>query len=104
MNALATQPFDKYTAVPQEMKDSNSWLVYRLKRGKDGKMDKIPYDPATGKMANDPKLGASFEVACAAEIAGKYDGIGFYVEAPYLVIDIDACVDRATGRCCALRR
>lgn len=89
---------EKYAAVPDELKNSKSWLVYRLKPRADGKKkDKIPYNPINNQPTNDPKFGVSFEVACAAEIAGKYDGIGFYVEPPFLVVDLDNCVDPPTG-------
>lgn len=86
---------DKYAALPHEMKLAKSWLVYRLEPGINGKKNKIPYDPKTGRKANNPQLGVTFEVAVAAE--KDYDGIGFYVESPFLVVDIDGCVNQATG-------
>ena len=88
---------EKYASVPAELRASKSWLTFKFEPGKDGKKDKVPYDPTTGKKANNPALGVTFEVACAAEATGKYDGLGFYVEAPYIVIDIDGCVTPATG-------
>lgn len=92
---LPQLPADKYAAIPEELKQSQSWLVYRMEPGINGRKNKIPYDPATGKKANDPKLGVTFEQALVSE--KDYSGLGFYVEAPYLVIDIDGCVNRATG-------
>ena len=88
---------EKYASVPAELRASKSWLTFKFEPGKDGKKDKVPYDPTTGKKANNPALGVTFEIACAAEATGKYDGLGFYVEAPYIVIDIDGCVTPATG-------
>ena len=84
-------PSDKYASVPEELKRAKSWLVYRTEPRPDGGKNKIPYDPATGRKANNPELGVTYEQAKAAE--KDYTGLGFYVESPYLVIDIDGCVD-----------
>jgi putative DNA primase/helicase len=85
----------RYSALPDELKNSKSWLTFKFKPRADGKKDKVPYDPITGKPTNDPSRGVDFQTALAAE--SKYDGLGFYVEAPYIVIDIDNCVTPATG-------
>lgn len=84
-------PLDKYVSVPDELKRAKSWLVYRTEPRPDGSKNKIPYDPATRRKANNPELGVTYEQAKAAE--KDYTGLGFYVESPYLVIDIDGCVD-----------
>jgi putative DNA primase/helicase len=83
-------PLDKYDSVPAELKQAKSWLVYRMEPRSEGGKNKIPYDPSTGRKANNPELGVSFEFAKAAE--KDYSGLGFYVENPFLVIDIDSCV------------
>lgn len=83
---------DPYASIPAEMKAARSWLVYRFEPGEGGRKNKIPYDPKTGRKANNPKLGVTFEEAKAA--SKNFSGIGFYVEAPYIVIDIDGCVDK----------
>jgi len=92
---LKPQALAQYANIPAEMRAAKNWLVYRLEDGKDGKKDKIPYNPRNGRKANNPSLGVSFEEACAH--VASYHGLGFYVESPYLVIDIDACVDKNTG-------
>jgi hypothetical protein len=85
---LAADPVAKF---PEEAKCEDRWLVYKLVHNeKTGKNDKIPYNPTTGKKANDPKQGVAFRTA-AAKI-GDYNGLGFYVESPYIVIDIDSCI------------
>lgn len=61
-----------------------------------GKHDKKPFNPVTGQLANDSRLGVSFEDALAH--VNDYDGLGFYVEPPYLCIDIDDCRDPKTGK------
>lgn len=83
---------DPYSGIPDDMKREARWLVYRMEPGVEGRKNKIPYDPKTGRKANDPKLGVSFEAAKSA--AADYSGLGFYVESPYLVVDIDNCVSR----------
>jgi primase-polymerase (primpol)-like protein len=44
---------------------------------------------------NDPKTWGTFERACAAAKARRYDGIGyvFNKEDDYVGVDLDACVD-----------
>jgi putative DNA primase/helicase len=88
-------PADPFASIPAEMKQEPRWLVYRMEPGVDGKKNKIPYDPRTGRRANDPKLGVSFDVAKAA--LKDFNGLGFYVESPFIVIDIDACVEKNSG-------
>ena len=88
-------PADPYDAVPNKLKVSNSWLVYRLEPGAGTKKNKIPYDPTTRRKANDPSLGVPFEVAKAIE--KEFSGLGHYVEPPLSVIDLDNCVDSKTG-------
>ena len=86
---------DPYAAIPDEMKRERRWLVYRMEPNGDGKKTKVPHDPKTGAKANRPELGVSFEEALAA--SKDYSGLGYYVESPYLCVDLDACVDPQTG-------
>jgi putative DNA primase/helicase len=88
-------PACRYASIPEELKNSKSWLTYKYEPRPDGKKNKIPYDPNTGKKANNPALGITFEEAKKFE--NKYDGLGFYVESPYIVIDIDGCVNPTNG-------
>ena len=88
-------PSDPYVNVPDELKQNRLWLVYRMEPGAGGKKNKIPYDPTTGKKANNPDLGVTFDVAKAA--VKDFSGLGFYVEPPYTVIDIDNCIDPESG-------
>lgn len=90
-------PLDPWANIPDEMKRENRWLVYRLEPAANNKKNKIPYDPKTRHKANDPKLGVSFEEAKAAVVRDGFSGLGFYVESPFLAIDIDGCVDPVTG-------
>lgn len=85
---------DPYENIPAEMREEKRWLVYRLEPGVANKKNKIPYHPS-GYRCNDSTRGVTFEEAKAA--SKDYSGLGFYVDAPYLVIDVDACVDPQTG-------
>jgi hypothetical protein len=88
----------KYAHLPEKMQSEKNFLVWRKKPRTDtDKFDKVPYNPRTGKPANSPELGVSLAEACAAEVSSGYDGIGFYVEYPYMVSDLDACVNAETG-------
>lgn len=88
-------PASRYAAIPEELKKSKSWLTFKYEPRPTGGKNKIPYDPKAGKKANNPELGITFEEAAALE--NQYDGLGFYVESPFMVIDIDGCVDPVTG-------
>jgi cytochrome c556 len=88
-------PSDPYPMIPDEMKRERRWLTYRMEPRPDGGRNKIPYDPKTGRKANDPELGITYLEALAA--SKDYSGLGFYVESPYLCVDLDSCVNPETG-------
>jgi putative DNA primase/helicase len=96
--SIATSNAEHYREkVPEELKREPRWLVYKLVwRPERGKFDKKPFNPLTGQVANNSKLGGSFEEALAH--LDEYDGLGFYVEPPYLCIDIDGCRDSKTAQ------
>src|ERR1700693_3998539 len=87
----------EYAPFPEDFLALPIFLVYSLWPGSDGRTNKIPRNPKTGYKANDVALGVPFHEAYAAKIAGNYSGVGFYVISPYIVIDIDNCVDQETG-------
>ena len=88
-------PPDPYASIPDEMKQESRWLVYRMEPRPDGRKNKIPYDPKTGRKANNPELGVTYQEALSA--VKDYSGLGFYVEPPYLCVDLDGCIDPKTG-------
>jgi hypothetical protein len=88
----------KYAHLPQKMQAENRFNVWRKNpRAGSNKFDKVPYNPRTNNPANSPELGVSLQEAYSAEVSGGYDGIGFYVEYPYMVSDLDDCVNAETG-------
>ena len=85
-----------YASVPVALKVEPNWLVYKLVwDAKKDRNDKKPYHPLTGLPTNDPEQGVTFD--CALGGAPAFDGLGFYVEPPYVVIDIDHCRDATSG-------
>jgi hypothetical protein len=83
--------------IPQELKEFDQWVVWRLEKSPDGKPTKIPYNAKTGGKAGStlPETWSAFDVAWKAYEAGDYSGIGFVVskDDPFCGIDIDHCVD-----------
>lgn len=91
--------------IPSLLKTINRWIVWRAGPLKsNGKFDKIPVDPATGKNVNGLASAnwLSFDTALAAHRSGKGDGIGIALSAAhpvefggghlYLVaLDFDKC-------------
>ncbi len=87
--------------IPQELKDLNQWVLYRLvkKPGKE-KPDKIPYQTNGIYKASttNPKTWCSFEDALVAYETKGFDGIGFVFtkDDSYTGIDFDNCVNPET--------
>ena len=82
--------------IPKELTAKPRWVACKLKKDKDGKTKKIPYDVKTGKYAkiNDPKTHSSFDaVVQAYEKNDNYDGIMFAAKKgdPYCFWDPDDC-------------
>jgi len=93
--AITQQDIDNF---PQQFKPYPHWVCYRLIDKGKAKLDKVPYDPKTGRPAkvNDPSTWGSFEQALesAKNPKCKYDGIGFVFsdDDPFTGIDLDHCV------------
>lgn len=90
----------KFNVIPQTLKDLAKWVVWRgEERG--GKTTKVPYDAKTQKYASvtNPATWATFEQARTAFKAEGFDGVGFVLtkDDPLVGIDLDHCIDRATG-------
>lgn len=79
-----------------ELEQYEQWVLWEIEGGK-----KIPINPITGKTANptDPATWASYESTRAAFEEHGYEGVGFVFTAddPLCGIDLDKCIDPATG-------
>lgn len=82
---------------PSELLALAQWVAWRYeqKPGKD-KLDKVPYDPKTGRLASstNPRTWGTFEDACKAYDRGGYTGVGFVLtqDDPYVGVDLDDCI------------
>jgi putative DNA primase/helicase len=88
------------SAIPAELRDRAQWVAWKLtKRKQDKKPTKLPFDPATGRIASstDPSTWGTLEQALARLAQGGYDGIGFVFaeDDPYTGIDLDYALDEA---------
>ena len=93
--------FDTFVNINEDLKKHSSWVCWKS-RDKNGKKEKVPIDPQSGRPAatNDPCSWATFLRAveyCKRE--KDIDGIGFVLSRrdPYCGIDIDNCRDPQTG-------
>ena len=79
--------------IPAFLKRTGKFCVwkYENQKGRKGKT-KVPYDPATGRMArtNDPSTFYDFATALDAYVSGGYDGLGI-LTGNVGAIDIDKC-------------
>jgi hypothetical protein len=88
----AVIPAVNTTHIPQEIKELRQWVSWKFEK-RDGKPIKVPYNPAGGPAScSDPATWGSFEEALHAN-GGL---VGFQLQAPYVVIDLDKCRDPET--------
>lgn len=79
-----------YSNVPQELKEMNRWVLYRLFWEEDrGKYTKKPYNARTGGFAqsNNPSTWCDYETAIS--VVAHYDGLGFMLGDGIFGVDID---------------
>lgn len=87
-------------AVPQAMKDSPRWVLWRAERRPGDKptdkLAKVPHQ-ANGRNADssDPATWTTFDLALAA--ADRFDGLGFVLGDGIAGVDLDKCLDPQTG-------
>lgn len=78
-------------SFPIELTKLPQWVVWEARPRADGKVDKVPINPYTGREADitDPSVWTTFEYAC--EVAPRVTGIGFAFSPtdPFTFIDLD---------------
>lgn len=85
--------------IPQELKKINQWVAWKAVPGKNGKTDKIPYDPKSQGMAkaNDPKTWGTYEQALDFYFSNmdKLAGVGLELQEKNKLVgvDLDNCFD-----------
>jgi putative DNA primase/helicase len=88
-------------AVPggTELQLYPQWVCWKAVPKGNGKIDKKPFDPQTGKAAStiDPATWGTFGQAVAASQNGRgYAGIGFVLnDGPFVGVDLDGCRNEA---------
>ncbi len=88
--------------TPDCLKQRSQWVCWKYVE-RDGKASKCPVNPRNGKLArsNAPGTWTSFEDAInAARHNDQLAGVGFMFAAddPYTGIDLDQCIDAASGQ------
>lgn len=79
------------TAIPAELAALPQWVCW----GAPGKARKCPYDPRSGypAKAGQPNTWASLKMALEAVEAGRFEGVGFELNAGGIVgVDFDHCI------------
>jgi hypothetical protein len=90
--------------VPADLRLLDQWVLWRYAPSGNGRWDKPPFDPRTGRMADatDPATWAPFAAALdrLRHRPGAYNGLGFVFAAddPYAGVDLDGSRDASTAR------
>lgn len=94
-----TQPLTA-SAIPEELRALPQWVCWRIEQ-RSGKPTKVPKNPHTGRNADstDASTWSDYEAALASMAHYHFTGIGFVFSKgdPYTGIDLDHCVNLATG-------
>lgn len=89
-------------SIPESLKSKNRWILWRYHRAKGAnstqKWKKLPY-AVNGELASasNPGTWTSFDMAHQAYKTGKFSGLGFVLGEGVHGIDLDDCIDLATG-------
>ena len=80
-----------YRKVPEELKQLNRWVTYRLYWDeKRGKYDKKPFNARTGGMAQSNNAETWSDYETAIKVVHLYDGLGFMLGDGIFGVDIDS--------------
>jgi primase-polymerase (primpol)-like protein len=89
------------TSFPKALASLPQWICWRLEPDGKGRDAKVPYDPKLGKKASstNPDTWATIDMALEALRQYMYTGLGFVFtkQAGIVGVDIDHCIDPATG-------
>jgi len=103
VSAPSVTDFSALTArAPACLRERNQWVAWRYLE-RDGKTTKVPVDPRTGCLADSTSAttwGTFQEAIDACVQDSSLAGIGFVFspDDPYCGVDLDDCVDPATGQ------
>lgn len=96
---------EKYTQIPQEIKDTRRWVCYKTEV-RNGEETKIPMNALSGGYAStaDPATWTSFKLALSGCVKYGFVGLGFMLGedrisgTTYFGVDLDNHVDKVTGK------
>lgn len=96
-NIKVTAIIPQFDRIPQELKDRNQWVLWKLVPDpKRDKPKKVPFQ-VNGReaRANNPQTWSSFDKVLEVFKRGAYKGIGFVFSEndPYVGIDFDDCIE-----------
>ena len=98
---LMSETIPAERALPDGLTDREQWLCWRAE-DRDGKVTKVPVDPATGSFASttNPSTWSDFETACERARTETVDGLGFVFtdDDPIVGVDLDECRIPETGK------
>lgn len=85
---------------PSELLTERRWIAWDGTRKANGKLDKAPHDPASGRFASTtrPETWGTFEAACAFALKDeRMGGVGFVLtDSEYWALDLDHVIDVQT--------
>jgi len=100
MSALPDTVTFEPDGIPPELKERRQWVGWRWRQARD-EWTKQPINPHTGTLAShaDADTWGSFDDAITAVARYHIDGVGYVFAAddPYAGIDLDKCLEPATG-------
>lgn len=85
----------KYDKIPQDMRNTRRWVLWRIRKMEDGRTTKIPINANNGYGAksNDEDTWVGFEEAKGKVEYFNCQGIGFMLGNGYFGVDIDHAID-----------
>jgi primase-polymerase (primpol)-like protein len=94
---MTTPPAINFAMIPEPLRRLRQWVAFTTKPKANGKFDKIPHNPITGRRASttNPKTWGTFTQAVDRYTAGGFAGIGFVFtkDDPYFGLDLDDVID-----------
>ena len=84
----------KYDKIPNDMKNTRRWVLWRVRKLEDGRTTKIPINANNGYGAksNDNDTWVSFDEAIAKVKYFNCQGVGFMLGNGYFGVDIDHAI------------
>lgn len=99
MSIARTGEKGKLDQIPQEMREARRWVLWKI-QSRGGQRTKVPHVPTRPReraSVTNPTTWGTFPQARGAVERGEAEGVGFVLGDGWVGIDVDECVDLATG-------